>query len=81
MVEELLPTPSGEKALPYDFLVEKTEGFSGSDIRLLCKEAAMQPLRRLMSVLEEQPDVIPEDGMSHLFRLAISMCYPCSVVK
>ena len=62
MVEELLPSPS-EEQLPYDFLVERTEGFSGSDIRLLCKEAAMQPLRRLMAVLEAKHEVVPEDGM------------------
>ncbi|MBA0819586.1 hypothetical protein Gohar_027875 [Gossypium harknessii] len=53
MFEELLPEQHGEKALPYDTLVERSEGYSGSDIRLVCKEAAMQPLRRLMSVLEQ----------------------------
>lgn len=31
----------------------RTEGFSGSDIRLLCKEVAMKPVRRMMLVLEE----------------------------
>jgi len=30
----------------------QTEGFSGSDIRLLCKEVAMKPVRRMMFVLE-----------------------------
>ncbi|GMH20791.1 hypothetical protein Nepgr_022633 [Nepenthes gracilis] len=60
MFEELLPSASEVDRLPYDLLVERTEGFSGSDIRLVCKEAAMQPLRRLMAVLEEKPEVVPE---------------------
>jgi katanin p60 ATPase-containing subunit A1 len=29
-----------------------TEGYSGSDVMLLCKEMAMRPLRRLMAQLE-----------------------------
>jgi len=32
------------------------EGYSGSDIRLVCKEAAMKPLRRLMKDLEKLED-------------------------
>ncbi|KAM7276133.1 hypothetical protein ACFE04_017999 [Oxalis oulophora] len=63
MFEGLLPLqPDDEEQLPYDLLVEKSEGYSGSDIQLLCKEVAMQPLRRLMSVLEKSEDVVPEDG-------------------
>ncbi|TVU35577.1 hypothetical protein EJB05_17475 [Eragrostis curvula] len=60
MFEELLPSTPG---IPYDVLVEKTEGYSGSDIRLVCKEAAMQPLRRLMAVLEGRQEEVPEDGV------------------
>jgi katanin p60 ATPase-containing subunit A1 len=62
MFEELLPSQPDEDMLPYDLLVERTEGFSGSDIRLLCKEAAMQPLRRIMTLLEDTEEVVPEDG-------------------
>ncbi|KAM0054749.1 putative microtubule-severing ATPase [Helianthus debilis subsp. tardiflorus] len=62
MFEELLPSAPEEETLPYDLLVEKTEGFSGSDIRLLCKEAAMQPLRRVMAILEQQ-DMLPDDEL------------------
>jgi katanin p60 ATPase-containing subunit A1 len=29
----------------------------------VCKEAAMQPLRRLMTLLEDKEEVVPEDGM------------------
>ncbi|CAN1227325.1 Katanin p60 ATPase-containing subunit A-like 2 [Linum grandiflorum] len=68
MFEELLPTSGkgeDEEAanLPFDVLVEKTEGYSGSDIRLVCKEAAMQPLRRVMAILEAKDEIVPEDQL------------------
>lgn len=63
MFEELLPSLPDEEELPYDLLVEKSEGYSGSDIRLVCKEAAMQPLRRLMALLEEKQEVVPEEEL------------------
>ncbi|TVU35594.1 hypothetical protein EJB05_17492, partial [Eragrostis curvula] len=61
MFEGLLPSTPGME-IHYNVLVEKTEGYSGFDIRLVCKEAAMQPLRRLMAVLESRQEV-PEDGV------------------
>ncbi|XP_057300599.1 katanin p60 ATPase-containing subunit A-like 2 isoform X2 [Hydractinia symbiolongicarpus] len=39
--------------IAYEDLAEKTEGYSGSDIRLLCKEAAMRPVRKIFDVLEK----------------------------
>ena len=75
MFEELLPPQPGEEMIPYDLLVERTEGYSGSDIRLLCKETAMQPLRRLMSQLEKRQDVVPEEGMS--FTKSTCVSYLC----
>ncbi|KAK2990001.1 hypothetical protein RJ640_009739 [Escallonia rubra] len=63
MFEELLPSPPDEAKLPYSLLVERTEGYSGSDIRLVCKETAMQPLRRLMAILEESEEVVPDDEL------------------
>lgn len=66
MFEELLPSIPGEYELPYDLLVEKTEGYSGSDIRLVCKEAAMQPLRRLMAHLEDKEEVVPEEELPQI---------------
>ncbi|XP_019227121.1 PREDICTED: katanin p60 ATPase-containing subunit A-like 2 isoform X1 [Nicotiana attenuata] len=71
MFEELLPSLPEEEPLPYDLLVEKTEGFSGSDIRLLCKEAAMQPLRRLMAKLEEKEEVVPEDELPNVGPITV----------
>ncbi|XP_072958648.1 uncharacterized protein [Typha angustifolia] len=63
MFEELLPSTPEIGEIPYDILVDRTEGYSGSDIRLVCKEAAMQPLRRLMTVLERRQEHVPEDEL------------------
>jgi len=64
----LVPLPNLEarkaivsKALPQeqqpdvdaDALAAKTEGYSGADVFLVCKEAAMRPLRVVMERLEE----------------------------
>nr|XP_039271248.1 katanin p60 ATPase-containing subunit A-like 2 [Styela clava] len=38
--------------LDYGALAEKTEGYSGSDLKLVCKEAAMQVVRKIFNTLE-----------------------------
>ncbi|XP_051785758.1 katanin p60 ATPase-containing subunit A-like 2 isoform X2 [Erpetoichthys calabaricus] len=38
--------------LRYSLLSQETEGYSGSDIRLVCKEAAMRPVRKIFDALE-----------------------------
>ena len=43
--------------LDYEKLAGITEGYSGSDINLVCKEAAMIPLRRVFAALDSQDDV------------------------
>ena len=45
MVQKLIP--DNEK-IDYMKIAEKMINYSGSDIRLVCKEAAMKPLRRLL---------------------------------
>ncbi|CAN9504855.1 unnamed protein product [Ophioblennius macclurei] len=42
--------------LDYKLLSEETEGYSGSDVRLVCKEAAMKPVRKIFDALESQYD-------------------------
>ncbi|KQK09146.1 katanin p60 ATPase-containing subunit A-like 2 [Brachypodium distachyon] len=70
MFEEFLPSTPVTMGIPYDVLVENTEGYSGSDIRLVCKEAAMQPLRRLMAVLEGTQEEVPEDELPEVGPIA-----------
>ncbi|NXF40899.1 KATL2 protein, partial [Nyctibius bracteatus] len=38
--------------LDYDLLGQETDGYSGSDIKLVCKEAAMRPVRKILDALE-----------------------------
>ncbi|KAL8615068.1 hypothetical protein ACOMHN_013602 [Nucella lapillus] len=42
--------------LDYDMLSVKTEGYSGSDIKLVCKEAAMRPVRKIFVALENHTE-------------------------
>ena len=51
MVEMHLP-PERADNLDYKYISKKLHGYSGSDIKLLCKEAAMKPLRKLLFKLE-----------------------------
>jgi len=38
--------------LDYNRLAELTEGYSGSDLKLVCKEAAMKSVRKVFAILE-----------------------------
>jgi len=42
-----------ENDIQLDECIKKTKNFSGSDIRTLCKEIAMMPLRRILSQLND----------------------------
>ncbi|XP_046679481.1 katanin p60 ATPase-containing subunit A-like 2 [Homalodisca vitripennis] len=48
----VLDRPRLTADLDYDKLAEKTASYSGSDIRLVCKEAAMQAMRQAFGLLE-----------------------------
>ncbi|XP_029415958.1 katanin p60 ATPase-containing subunit A-like 2 isoform X2 [Nannospalax galili] len=58
MIHHWLPPVSKSHALElhteleYSMLSQETEGYSGSDIKLVCREAAMRPVRKIFSVLE-----------------------------
>ncbi|XP_050977904.1 katanin p60 ATPase-containing subunit A-like 2 isoform X1 [Labeo rohita] len=42
--------------LDYESLAQGTGGYSGSDIRLVCKEAAMRPVRKIFDALENHTE-------------------------
>lgn len=42
-----------EHAQDLDLCAKQTQNYSGSDIKLLCKEIAMRPIRRILQQLEE----------------------------
>eukprot|EP00616_Rhizochromulina_sp_CCMP1243_P000478 CAMPEP_0118986538 /NCGR_PEP_ID=MMETSP1173-20130426/42330_1 /TAXON_ID=1034831 /ORGANISM="Rhizochromulina marina cf, Strain CCMP1243" /LENGTH=552 /DNA_ID=CAMNT_0006937327 /DNA_START=49 /DNA_END=1707 /DNA_ORIENTATION=- len=43
---------SGSAEVDMEEVARRTEGFSGADVKLLCKEACMKPLRRILGKLE-----------------------------
>jgi len=70
MFRSSLPDGFAE-GLDYASLAGLTDGWSGSDIRLLCKEAAMHPLRRLMSEIEiAEAAPAPAEGKTNRRRAA-----------
>ncbi|XP_051825619.1 katanin p60 ATPase-containing subunit A-like 2 isoform X1 [Antechinus flavipes] len=52
--------------LEYGLLGQETEGYSGSDIKLVCKEAAMRPVRKIFNALE---NLQSENSNLHAIRL------------
>ncbi|KAM5193443.1 katanin p60 ATPase-containing subunit A-like 2 [Mantella aurantiaca] len=58
MIQHWLPPVSNSGGvelrteLQYSTLGEETDGYSGSDIKLVCKEAAMRPVRKIFDALE-----------------------------
>ncbi|KAM6302711.1 katanin p60 ATPase-containing subunit A-like 2 [Podargus strigoides] len=54
--------------LDYSLLGQETEGYSGSDIKLACKEAAMRPVRKVFDALENH-----KPGNSNLPKIRLDM--------
>ncbi|XP_025974586.1 katanin p60 ATPase-containing subunit A-like 2 isoform X2 [Dromaius novaehollandiae] len=58
MIQHWLPALSNSGGvelrtdLDYGLLGQETDGYSGSDIKLVCKEAAMRPVRKIFNALE-----------------------------
>jgi katanin p60 ATPase-containing subunit A1 len=75
------------KDLNWENLAESTQGYSGSDIKLVCKEALMKGVRRAISFLEkskqtEIPSSIEIDKTTQEdFHEALASTRPASVYK
>jgi katanin p60 ATPase-containing subunit A1 len=54
MLQQFLPSSMVAEDFPYKKIASKLNGYSGSDIKLACKEAAMKPLRALLNKVEEE---------------------------
>ena len=54
MFRSLLTPDIADQDIDFNSFAKRTEKYSGSDIKLVCKEAAMEPLRRLMASLQEK---------------------------
>jgi transitional endoplasmic reticulum ATPase len=48
-----------DKDVDLDYLANATHGYTGADISLLCKEAAMKALRRIMPKINLEEETIP----------------------
>jgi len=53
MIKKFIPVDK-QKDLKYEHFGTSLDGFSGSDIRLVCKEALMKGVRRAISILENK---------------------------
>ncbi|XP_071171460.1 katanin p60 ATPase-containing subunit A-like 2 isoform X4 [Mytilus galloprovincialis] len=50
----------------YDVLAARTEYYSGSDLKLVCKEAAMRPVRKIFDALEKNEPGIEYNRLGEL---------------
>ncbi len=57
ILRNLLPEDRVTAGFDFDTVAAQTEHFSGADMALLCKEAAMRPVRKILRKLASAPDV------------------------
>lgn len=68
MLRQNLKGRVDSSSVNFEDIAAKTSGYSGADIELLCREAAMRPVRRLMSKLAEISLPPPQQQQSNKIR-------------
>lgn len=66
-----------EVDFPLDDLAQQTEGLSGSDLKELCRNAAMAPVREYMKKMEGDPVVLAKaksEVFTELLKMVWTMC-------
>lgn len=70
MIRKFIPKEK-QKEINFEDYAKKLEGYSGSDIRLVCKEALMKGVRRTITILEsinDKSDFYLIKGSKKLFQ-------------
>ena len=87
MIKKFIPSEK-QKDLEYEYFASLLEGYSGSDIRLVCKEAMMKGVRRAISILEshkheknEKIDKKIEAVTNEDFKESMEKTRPASLYK
>ena len=65
MMKWLLPKERLAAGVDFGALAARTDGYSGSDLKLVCKEAAMRPLRRLLVQLDTSDGGLARAAETH----------------
>lgn len=73
----LLPESITEQ-LPYDVIAAKTEGYSGSDLHIICKESAMRPVRRLIEKLERGDEGVEYKDLERVTLQDVEKALECT---
>lgn len=79
-----LSTVNVSEDIDFESLVQQTDGYSGADIKIVCRDASMMPMRRLLSQKKNPEEIraLKEEGgldvclVQEDFEAAINKTHP-----